>query len=345
MSKPEKKDAIIIFADIRGFTKWSENIEVFQHSPEFVEKFYKSLKSSFQGYFFKSLGDGALLIKTMDEVTLDSINNELTAILRSIQQVESEFNDCCKNFSKIRGQETDLSLGWGVTRGTVNEIPIGNGFDYIGSNINKASRLCDIARPSGIVVDAEDFSDIEKNGFFSFTKQERRVKSLTNTLSVWVTEKIAEQFHTRETVKETPEVHVAGICYKKENGKIKILLAYRNKDRKIYPNKIEGCGGQLQYSETFEQGVARHFRQEMNITVKVEPKIYELYSIQLPEQPIIPGVVFLCEYMEGTPSSSNHSKIEWVEPEKIHGMDDALFIPTIKDEIVNLLRKKKYTEH
>lgn len=339
MSKVEKKDAIIIFADIRGFTKWSENIEVFQHSPEFVEKFYKSLKSNFQDYFFKSLGDGALLIKTMEKIDLDIINSELAALLCSIKQVESEFDNCCEDFSKMWGQATDLSLGWGVTRGTVNEISIENSFDYIGSNINKASRLCDIARPCGIVVDAEDFSDIEKDGTFKFTKQQRRIKSLTDTISVWVTSEIAEQFHTRENLKETPEVHVAGICYKRENDKIKVLLAYRNKDRKLYPDKIEGCGGQLQYSETFEQGVARHFRMEMGITVKVEPNVYALYSIQLPKQPVIPGVVFLCEHAEGEPSSSNHSKIEWVDIDKINGMNDELFIPNIKSEIFNLLRK------
>lgn len=154
-----------------------------------------------------------------------------------------------------------------------------------------------------------------------------------------ITNKIAETFHTRETLRETPEVHIAGFCYKQEDGKIKILLAHRNKDRKLYPCKIEGCGGQLRYSETFEQGVVRHFRQEMNITVNVHSDIYSLYSIQLPQQPVIPGVVFLCKYVEGSPSSKNHSKLEWVSIDEIMTMDAELFIPNIQGEIWELLKK------
>lgn len=339
-SKVTKKDAIIIFTDIRGFTEWSENIEVFQYSPELIEAYYQSLKSFFSDYTFKSLGDGALLIKTMDTVTVEGVNAEIKIILHSIQCVQKDFNTSCREFSKKRGQDTRLYLGWGITRGAVNEMSKGrNNVDYIGSNINKASRLCDMARPFGIVIDKEDFSDIGDNETFTFSLQKRRVKSLINPVPVWVTSEIAEAFHTRETLKETPEVHVAGFCYKIEDDKIKILLAYRNENRKLYPSKIEGCGGQLRYSETFEQGAARHFRQEMNITVSVHSDVYLLYSIQLPQHPVIPGVVFLCRYVEGEPSSKNHSKVEWVELEKIRDMDNELFIPTVKKEIFDLTAK------
>ena len=41
----------------------------------------------------------------------------------------------------------------------------GRTLDYIGSNINRASRLCDMARPFGIVIDAEDFSEMKKKIF------------------------------------------------------------------------------------------------------------------------------------------------------------------------------------
>ena len=41
----------------------------------------------------------------------------------------------------------------------------GRTLDYIGSNINRASRLCDMARSFGIVIDAEDFSEMKKKRF------------------------------------------------------------------------------------------------------------------------------------------------------------------------------------
>ena len=38
---------IVVFVDIRGFTRWSEGIEAFQYLDEFVNKFYKILDEHF----------------------------------------------------------------------------------------------------------------------------------------------------------------------------------------------------------------------------------------------------------------------------------------------------------
>ncbi|MBC8521373.1 MAG: hypothetical protein H8D26_05220 [Methanomicrobia archaeon] len=45
------------------------------------------------------------------------------------------------NFSETRGYATKLRLGWALVRGVAKND------DFIGANINRCARLCDIARP------------------------------------------------------------------------------------------------------------------------------------------------------------------------------------------------------
>ena len=250
----------------------------------------------------------------------------------------------CKDFEEQRGQATPLSLGWGIARGSVNKIiNDDNSEEYIGAVINKTSRLCDIARPFGLVIDAQDFSTLGKYQHM-FSMQTRRIKSIDSEVKVWVTQEISSQLHKREDVKEMPEVHVAGFCIKEEADDIKILVAKRKVDRQLYPLLFEGCGGQLKYSEGFMEGVIRHFRSEMNITVKVLENIHRFYSIVQPNEPYIPGIVFLCKHIEGTPYSQNHEEIKWVSEQELLDMDASLFVPGVKAEIVKLVEMYKSEE-
>lgn len=56
--------ATVIFVDIRGFTRWSEDIEAFQYSDGFVNEFYKILNNYFSDAdLLETLGDGAMIVK------------------------------------------------------------------------------------------------------------------------------------------------------------------------------------------------------------------------------------------------------------------------------------------
>lgn len=332
--KVSKINALIVFTDIRGFTKWSENIEIFQYSPEFIASFYASLEEQFKGWNSKKLGDGSLFIKILKE---DEHKRVIINVISKIFKVNESFKKLCENFAEKRGQKTPLTLGWGIARGSVNEICYNdNHKEYIGAVVNKTSRLCDIARPNGIVIDAQNFSNLGKYSNLFF-KQKRKIKSIEKDIDVWVTEEIANAFQKREDVRETPEVHVAGFCIKEEAGTLKILIAKRGKTRNLYPSLFEGCGGQLKYSEGFIEGVIRHFRTEMNITVEVLENIHKFYSIIQPNEPYIPGIVFLCKLLEGKPLSNNHEEIKWVSEEELKNMEASLFIPNVKVEILKLL--------
>lgn len=321
---------ISIFTDIRGFTEWSENQNVYAFAPVLIEEFYNSLKSHFKDYKIKKLGDGAMLTLETD---IDKASNATNDIIKAIDSVTTEFESYSKDFARKYGQKTDLFLGWGVTRGTVKKID----GDFLGGTINRASRLCSVARPFGIVLDKYNFSDADKN---RFSEESYPVKGIEKPIECLVTKEIATSFVTRELRRETPEVHVAGICFKKEHDEqIKILIAKRSKNRALYPGLYEGCGGQLKANETFENGVIRHFRTEMNITVSVVQSVAPLiYSIKK-DNILINGLVYLCSFVEGTPASKNHDCCEWKTLPELDSMDDNLFIDGLKNEIHELISR------
>lgn len=290
------------------------------------------------------LGYGAMIIKELPETEAVSVTKGkkgkhtklLSHILSKINKVESLFKNLCQSFS-LYDYRTDLPLGWGLVRGVAKKV---NG-DFVGANINKCSRLCHIARPFGIVIDSDDFPEIPKKPPYNFLKQVRRLEGIVNEVDVWVTEEIATQFLPREKMREQPEVHVAGLCIKLDNGNIKALIARRNKERALFPNLYEGCGGQLRYSESFVTGVMRHYKTEMNINIEVLDTIHELYLITQPNEPIIPGIKFLCLFIDGSPSSRNHSEVKWVNEKQLRKIPAKNFIPGQKETFLSFINQFK----
>ncbi len=85
--------------------------------------------------------------------------------------------------------------------------------------------------------------------------------------------------------------------------------------------------------------MARHYRTEMACTVEVLEDLFELYTIT---DGSIPGIAYLCRFVEGKPASTNHSELRWVTIDELKALDDGLFIPGLKDEFVRLV--DRYTK-
>lgn len=334
-------DAQIIFIDARGFTNWAGKVDVFPYLKEFSSKFYAILQSAFDGYFFKNLGDGAMLVVENENTANPNFLKKLFKdTLLKISKVESDFSKLCKDLSVRHGSSIPLRLGWGVTKGWITKI----NEDYIGAEINKSARLCSIARPYGIILDREDFPELPKlpkNLDFQFFPQKRWLKGMTTAVDVWVTKDIAQQFLTRETIKHTPEVHIAGICLKKNGNAIEALIAKRKNSRKLFPNLYEGCGGQLAENETFATGVQRHYKLELNIDVQVVEDIHKFYYICERNEPVIPGIKFLCIYRDGEPYSENHEHVKWVREEELKALPEESFIQGLKSEFIDFIDRYK----
>lgn len=332
--------ALILFTDIRGFTKWADTTEVFAHLNAFISEFLNILRREFPGpTFLKGLGDGAMIVEELSSGGVDP-PAIVARVLATIARVEARFSAYCDEFARSIGHQGDLRLGWGVARGEVKKFERGNQTDYVGSNVNKAARLCELARPFGVVLDADDFPRPAEPWKFS---RQRRILNGLDAVDVWVTEEISSRFVTRERLKQTPEVHVAGLCVDPTGGKgLKVLLATRSDSRRLFPGRIEGCGGQLAYSETFAEGVARHFRLEMNIEARVLPDLHCFYEIREPNEAIIPGIRFLCESVgDSVPRSENHSKFEWVPEAQFRDTPADRFVGELKAEGLVLIDQYK----
>ncbi len=75
----------------------------------------------------------------------------------------------------------------------------------------------------------------------------------------------------------------------------------------------------------------------MKIEVTVIKDIYSIYTISQPNEPIIPGICFLCEYIKGEPTSSNHSVVKWVKKKDFIDIPESEFIPGVKNEFFMLI--------
>ena len=186
-----------VFMDLRGFTAWSETVP-----PAFLATFmadvYRHVLDAFPDVFWKTLGDGVMcLMPTAIPREADAVTAQLAMVLQRIATVETAFQRSTAAWTMQYGWPMPLLMGWGLTRGllTVLHCPIYQITDYVGVDINKASRLCSLARPAGIVIDAADFPVMpdEVTAWLpayqltteSITPVRHRVRGIAQPLMVW----------------------------------------------------------------------------------------------------------------------------------------------------------------
>ena len=143
---------IAINIDIRGFSSFSKRVE----SPDvamFIKRVYMNLIDNYfpNASFFKPTGDGLLIILPYSEKNLEKIARQTIA---SCLKILIEFGTFCSNDPMINF-EIPRKVGIGISRGTACRLVSKNKtLDYSGRVLNLASRLMDLARPTGIVFDA-----------------------------------------------------------------------------------------------------------------------------------------------------------------------------------------------
>ena len=144
---------IAVNLDIRGFSAFSKKVE----SPDvalFIKKVYAKLIDNYfpDASFFKPTGDGLLITIPYTEENLENIARN---IIGSCFRVMRDFGSFCTNDPMINF-DVPTVIGIGLSRGTACRIVSKDKIlDYSGRVLNLASRLMDLARPSGIVFDAD----------------------------------------------------------------------------------------------------------------------------------------------------------------------------------------------
>ena len=141
---------IVVVLDIRGFSRFSTRHE----SPDiamFIKRFYLRLIKDYfpNAAFVKPTGDGLLMTFIYNENTLNEVAKQ---VIETCLKVLDDFPTLCKDDPMINFRVPD-ALGIGIARGTACCLFSGEEtLDYSGHLLNLASRLNDLARPSGIVI-------------------------------------------------------------------------------------------------------------------------------------------------------------------------------------------------
>lgn len=144
---------IAIVLDIRGFTPFCEKVDSLEVATYIKRVYMKIIDNYFSGAsFFKPTGDGLLVIVPYDEGSLKERANKT---VENCLKLLGDFRDMCSGDPMITF-DTPTEIGIGMARGSAccitSEEKI---LDYSGKVLNLASRLMNVARPSGIVLDSK----------------------------------------------------------------------------------------------------------------------------------------------------------------------------------------------
>lgn len=140
---------IALNVDIRGFSKWSGDSA---ESGLFIKKVYIRLIDEFFGdaSFYKATGDGLLVLLPVDE---HDPQKAVRSAVNTALEIVAGFPTLTKGDPMINFS-TPEAVGVGLARGPASRLVSGRKtLDYSGTTLNLASRLMDLARPSGVVMD------------------------------------------------------------------------------------------------------------------------------------------------------------------------------------------------
>src|SRR3990172_9388257 len=142
---------IVVVADIRDFSRFSLTRE----SPDvamYIRRVYVRMIDEYfpDASFFKPTGDGLLLTVPYTDKTLVAV---ASATVDASLRCHSDFASLCKDDPMVNFPVPG-AVGFGVARGTACCLKSGETvLDYSGHLLNLTSRLMDLARPSGVVID------------------------------------------------------------------------------------------------------------------------------------------------------------------------------------------------
>ena len=145
---------IVINLDIRGFSSFCKEVNDFDVATYIKTVYSKILDEYFQNAsYYKPAGDGLIIIIPFTRSNLKEIAN---STVESCLNLLENFSTLC-NDEPMVCFDTPNKIGMGIARGSAccifnkEEDKV---LDYSGRVLNLASRLMDMARPSGIVIDA-----------------------------------------------------------------------------------------------------------------------------------------------------------------------------------------------
>lgn len=142
--------------DIRGFSAFFKDSS---QAAAYLSSAYTKILDEYypEASFFKPTGDGILLVQIINRENLQSV---VSTALTTALKLDKDFATICAEDPLINF-ETPIHVGIGLSRGSATRLSANKKtLDYSGKPLNLASRLMDLARPHGVVVDASTFSGL-----------------------------------------------------------------------------------------------------------------------------------------------------------------------------------------
>lgn len=195
-AKGESEFIIAVNIDTRGFSEFSKEVDS-QETAMFIKRVYAKLIDNYfpDASFFKPTGDGLLIAIPFEE---NNLNDVARRTFDSCFKVLKEFSTFCKNDPMINF-EVPKKVGIGISRGSACRlISKKKILDYSGKVLNKASRLMDLARPEGIVFDADFGKELLlKKHMDKFRKDKVYLKGIAERKPI-------EIYHTKKITRISP---------------------------------------------------------------------------------------------------------------------------------------------
>lgn len=180
----ERRNLTIMFADIRGFTAYSEKSkseEVFKALNTYLGAMIPAILEQ-RGVLDKIIGDEVMAIFGMLEENSDAPNDALSAAIQMLTAVEQ------LNRERARLEDTQLGVGIGIATGPVSLGVLGSedrkSITVIGNHVNLAARLQGQASASHLIVDSSTYHAISQHKS-TFTPQHLSLKGYSELKEVY----------------------------------------------------------------------------------------------------------------------------------------------------------------
>jgi class 3 adenylate cyclase len=141
--------------DIRGFSTFSREVDAVDAAAFLKRAYLGLLDGPFKdASWFKLTGDGMMVVYTYTPETVETVAPSVTRAATDAIQL---FDTIADNDPMVNFLYPKL-IGIGMARGSASRIFDGRvTLDFSGRVLNLASRLMDMARPRGLVIDEETF--------------------------------------------------------------------------------------------------------------------------------------------------------------------------------------------
>jgi class 3 adenylate cyclase len=176
----QSRRVVVVFLDVRGFSSFA-GIAESTDTAEFLKTVYIKILDEYfpDAAFFKPTGDGLLIL--LDYTRQNLMKVAQSAVTKSIEIIEG-FAEFCKDDPMINFV-VPTKIGVGLARGSATSLTADDKvLDYSGRPLNLASRLMDLARPSGIVFEKDfDFRLLDEKTQKRFEPEDVFVKGLAES--------------------------------------------------------------------------------------------------------------------------------------------------------------------